>query len=84
MLNAYATTLKIMSERKHTTITIPKPLYEKIKKRIKDTGFSSVSSYVTYVMRQVISSLEEEKEEVFTKEEEEAVKKRLRALGYLD
>lgn len=74
-----------MSERKHTTITIPKPLYEKIRARIKDTGFSSVSSYVTYVLRQVISSLEEEeKKEVFTKEEEEKVKKRLRALGYID
>ena len=74
-----------MSKRKHTTITIPKPLYAKIEKRIKDTGFSSVSSYVTYVLRQVISSLEEEdKDEVFTKEEEEEVKKRLRALGYID
>ncbi len=74
-----------MSMRKHTTITIPKPLYNKIKKRIEDTGFSSVSSYVTYVLRQVISSLEkDDKEEVFTKEEEEEVKKRLRALGYID
>lgn len=74
-----------MNERKHTTITIPKSLYGKIKDRIQNTGFSSVSSYVTYVLRQVISSLEEEKkEEVFTKEEEEKVKKRLRALGYID
>jgi len=74
-----------MSERKHTTITIPKPLYDKIKDRIKDTGFSSVSSYVTYVLRQVISGFEEEeKGEVFTKEDEEKVKKRLKALGYID
>lgn len=72
-------------DRKHTTITIPIPLYKKIEKRIKKTGFTSVSDYVTYVLREVISSLEEEqKKEVFTKEEERKVKERLRALGYLE
>ncbi|RLI79506.1 CopG family transcriptional regulator [Archaeoglobales archaeon] len=72
-------------ERKYTTVSIPVQLYEKIKKRIEGTGFTSVSDYVTYVLREVLASLEEEeKEEVFTKEEEEKVKERLRALGYLD
>ena len=72
-------------ERKYTTVSIPVQLAENIEKRIKNTGFNSVSSYVTYVLREVLSSLEEEKkEEVFTKEEEEKVKERLRALGYLD
>ena len=71
--------------RKHTTITIPKPLYEKLEKRIKNTGFGSVSDYVTYVLREVISSLEETgKKEVFTKKEEDKVKQRLRALGYIE
>jgi Arc/MetJ-type ribon-helix-helix transcriptional regulator len=72
-------------EKKYTTVSIPIQLAENIEKRIKNTGFNSVSSYVTYVLREVLSSLEEEKkEEVFTKEEEEKVKERLRALGYLD
>ncbi|WP_048146889.1 ribbon-helix-helix domain-containing protein [Pyrococcus abyssi] len=72
-------------EEKFVTIEIPKTLYEKIENRIKDTGFSSVSEYVTYVLREVLASLEEEEEEeVFTEEEEEKVKERLRALGYLD
>jgi len=72
-------------EKKYTTVSIPLQLAKKIEERIKDTGFNSVSSYVTYVLREVLSSLEEEKkEEVFTKEEEEKVKERLRALGYLD
>jgi Arc/MetJ-type ribon-helix-helix transcriptional regulator len=72
-------------ERKYTTVSIPIQLYEKIKQRIEGTGFTSVSDYVTYVLREVLASLEEEeKEEVFTKEEEEKVKERLRALGYLD
>jgi Arc/MetJ-type ribon-helix-helix transcriptional regulator len=71
-------------EKKYTTISIPTPLAEKIKKRIEGTGFHSISSYVIYVLREVISGIEEEKEEVFSKEDEEKVKDRLRALGYLD
>lgn len=71
-------------EKKYTTISIPTPLAEKIKKRIKGTGFTSLSSYVTYVLREVISGIEEESKEAFTKEDEEKVKERLRALGYLD
>jgi len=70
----------------YTTVSIPKPLAEKIKERMRGTGFSSVSSYVTYVLRQVISSIEEEErsKQAFTKEEEEKVKQRLRDLGYID
>ena len=71
-------------ENKFTTISIPTPLAEKIKKRIKGTGFTSLSSYVTYVLREVLSGIEEEHEEAFSKEDEERVKDRLRSLGYLD
>ena len=75
----------IMDDKKYTTVSIPTPLAEKIKKRIEGTGFTSISSYVTYVLREVIASMEEdEEEEVFSKEDEEKVKERLRALGYLD
>ena len=79
-----------MSEDEHkveyTTVSIPKILAEKIKDRMKGTGFSSVSSYVTYVLRQVLSSINEEEKskQAFTKEEEEKVKQRLRDLGYID
>jgi Arc/MetJ-type ribon-helix-helix transcriptional regulator len=73
------------NDKKYTTISIPTPLAEKIKRRIEGTGFHSLSSYVTYVLREVISGIEEdEEEEAFTKEDEEKVKERLRALGYLD
>ena len=71
---------------KYTTVSIPKPLAEKVKERMKGTGFSSVSSYVTYVLRQVLSSIEHDKraKQAFTKEEEDRVKQRLRDLGYID
>ena len=70
-------------EKKFTTISIPTQLAEKIKKRIEGTGFHSLSAYATYVLREVISGVEEE-EEAFSKEDEEKVKERLRSLGYLD
>ncbi len=75
-----------MSEGKYTTVSIPTPLAENIKKRIEGTGFNSLSSYVTYVLRQVISSMDEDDggREAMTKEDEEEVKRRLKALGYID
>ena len=72
---------KETDDKKYTTISIPTPLAEKIKKRIEGTGFTSLSSYVTYVLREVLSGIEEEeREEAFSKEDEEKVKERLRAL----
>jgi len=70
-------------QKKFTTVSIPTPLFKKIEERIKGTGFTSVSSYVTYVLREIVAE-EEETKEPFTKEEEERVKARLRALGYID
>ena len=72
-------------EKRYTTISIPTPLAEKVKKQIQGTGFTSLSSYVTYVLREVLSNVDEDdREEAFTKEDEEKIKERLRALGYLD
>ncbi len=74
-----------MTERKKfTTVSIPTPLFKKVEERIKDTGFTSVSSYVTYVLREIIAEDAEEENEPFTEEDEERVKERLRALGYID
>ncbi len=67
-----------------TTVSIPRPLFDKVKRQIDGTGFTSVSSYVTYVLREIVAEKSSEEEEAFTKEDEEAVKRRLRALGYLD
>lgn len=69
---------------KYTTVSIPSTLAEKLKQRIEGTGFTSLSSYVTYVLRELVANMEEEDDEVFSKEDEERIKERLRALGYLD
>jgi len=73
---------KTTERKKSTTISIPTPLAKKIKERIKGTGFTSVSEYVTYVLREIL--VEKEEEEPFTKEDEERIKARLKALGYID
>ncbi|MGQ9475206.1 MAG: CopG family transcriptional regulator [Actinomycetota bacterium] len=72
------------SDPKFTTVSIPTPLFEKIKKRIEGTGFTSVSSYVVYVLREILAEDSSTEEEAFTQEDEERVKERLRSLGYLD
>ena len=70
---------------KYTTVSIPKTLHKRIEKMMaKDTGFKSVSDYVTYVLREVVA-MHESKEvpEAFTSSDLEEIKRRLKALGYL-
>ena len=71
------------------TIKIPKPLYEKLKKIIEGTGYSSVTEFVVYVLRDLVSveSMQKSQQEdmaQLTEEEIRAIKKRLRNLGYMD
>jgi len=63
------------------TISLPLPLIEKIKDRIKGTGMNSVSAYVAYVLRQLLS-FSEEKGKLLSRESEEEIRKRLKSLGY--
>ncbi|MCK4478492.1 CopG family transcriptional regulator [Candidatus Bathyarchaeota archaeon] len=74
---------KSEERKKFTTVSIPIPLFKKVEERIRDTGFTSVSSYVAYVLREIIAE-EEKEEEPFSEEDKERVKERLRALGYID
>lgn len=64
-------------------VLLPASLYKKIEERVNATEFNSVEEYVTFVLEEVLKD-EGEEEKTFSKEEEEEVKKRLRALGYLD
>jgi metal-responsive CopG/Arc/MetJ family transcriptional regulator len=69
--------------KEFTTVSIPTSLYKKIEEVIKGTEISSVSSYITKVLRESLSK-DRVKQEVFSKEDEEKVKERLKALGYID
>ncbi len=72
------------SKGKYTTVSIPVTLYNRIKELIKDTGFTSVSQYVTYVLREVVAAHEEAKySEVFSEEDKKRIIEKLKKLGYL-
>jgi len=70
-------------EKEFSNIAIPTSLYKKLEEFIKGTEFSSVSSFAAKVLRESMSK-EEPETQVFTKEEEEKVKEKLKALGYID
>jgi Arc/MetJ-type ribon-helix-helix transcriptional regulator len=68
---------------KNKTIEIPESLFERAADSIKGTKFQSVSDFVAHVLREKLASEEKEASARYTKEEEEKIKERLRALGYL-
>ena len=65
------------------TIKIPRELYEKLQEMIEDTGFSSVTEFIVFVMRSLASSGKIKEEDTLTEEEVKAIRERLRRLGYL-
>ncbi len=71
-------------EQGNKAVFISNELYGKIEERVEATCFGSVEEYVTFVLEEVLKDDGEEEKVAFSKEEEEEVKKRLKALGYLD
>ncbi len=72
-----------MDKEERIDVSIPASLYKKIEERIKGTETDSVSSYVTKVIEENLAK-KEGTQESLSKEDEEKVKERLKALGYLD
>ena len=70
-------------EKEFTDIAIPTSLYKKIEEKIKGTEFPSVASYAAKILDDHLSK-ELGTKEAFSKEDEEKVKDRLKALGYID
>jgi len=67
-------------EQKGKAILLSTELYGRIEERIETAGFRSVAEYITFVLEEVLK----EEESVFSEEQEEEVKKKLRTLGYLE
>ena len=61
---------------KYGTVSLPIPLINIIKDKIKGTGMGSVSSYVSFVLRQILSAEGPETEL-------KSIQKGLKKLGYL-
>ena len=65
-------------------ISISKELKKKIEEKIKQTNFESISEYVTFVLEQITSENKTYgNDETYSQEEEDALKKSLKDLGYL-
>jgi len=65
------------------TIKIPRELYQKLTQMTKGTGFSSVTEFIVFVMRNLASSGEISGGDKLTEEEVKTIRERLRRLGYL-
>jgi metal-responsive CopG/Arc/MetJ family transcriptional regulator len=68
--------------REFTTVSIPKHLGEKANKFIRRTGFTSLSSFVEYLLREIVTE-EARKEPRKNLKEIEGVEDKLRKLGYM-
>ncbi|HIE43561.1 MAG TPA: CopG family transcriptional regulator [Candidatus Omnitrophica bacterium] len=68
-----------MERRDKVTIKIPRPLYKNLQKIIEGTGFSSVTEFATFVLRDIASGRTEE----LSSEEISKIKERLKKLGYI-
>ena len=64
------------------TVSLPLPLIKKIKEKMEGTGMNSVSAYVSFVLREILSS-NSDKKEIINKKEEEEIRNRLKNLGYI-
>jgi metal-responsive CopG/Arc/MetJ family transcriptional regulator len=69
-------------EKDRVTLKIPRPLYEKLKTVIEGSGFRSVNEFVVYVLRDLISLQKDSSDKDLSKDEIEAIKQRLKNLGY--
>jgi hypothetical protein len=70
------------------TIKIPRNLYNRLAKIVEGSGFNSVTDFIVYILRDLASSgyaaktTEKPAEPDLSKEEIEAIRKRLHSLGY--
>jgi len=72
------------------TVKIPRPLYERIQQVITDSGFSSPTDFIVFVLRDLVGDRALEKtnpeagvRNTFTNDELAAIRRKLENLGYL-
>jgi len=73
---------------RYSTVSLPKPLVEKIKETIRGSGYVSVSDFVTDILRTALlyklKVKRKKTEKIFGKEDERRIRARLKGLGYID
>jgi hypothetical protein len=66
------------------SLLIPDELYRLVEERAKSTGFDSVEEYIIFILQEVVNDANENEVSKLGEEDEEEVRKRLKALGYLE
>ncbi len=62
-------------------VTIKDELIEPLEKRAKEKGFKDIETYVNHILEQIAAKVQKQNQ-VYSKSDEEAIKKRLEDLGY--
>ena len=70
---------KMVDNTTTVAVNIPKGLHDKIGEKISGTSFASVEEYVVRMLENEFPV-----EPVYTKEEEDLIRERLRRLGYIE
>lgn len=66
------------------TIKIPRPLYNRISAIIEESGFSSPTDFIVFVLRDLLGGASpEQNQEGFSPEELNSIRNKLKNLGYL-
>ena len=70
-------------QQKHKTINISETLFNNLKQFANDSGFESIDEFANFVLEEVISRGNRE-EKKLTDDEQKAVDKNLKELGYIN
>ncbi len=71
-------------ESESGAVNLPAELYRRVKDKAAATNFESVDEYVIFVLSEVLKEEDEGEKLAVASEQEKEIKKRLKALGYLD
>ena len=70
-------------DKENTLVEIPTDIYKLIEEKIKKSDVSSVAEFITTLLKDKLS-IDQPETDSLSSEDEEKVKERLKALGYMD
>jgi len=70
-------------EDKSVNIQIPADLFKRIEERIKEEGTGTAADYIVETLEKSLTAESSEVEKI-SEDDEEKIKERLKALGYMD
>lgn len=72
-----------MQKESRVTVKIPRPLYRRIQQVIENSGFSSPTDFIVFVLRDLVSEVETKEDREYSPEELQVIRQKLKNLGYL-